>query len=114
MRRAMTKLLMGIVLSLFVVGCGANVDAPAVVEEGLTGGLDLDAYCKRTWGPSAYAGIVAPGDAWSWVCQVGDVQHGMDLQAACVQQYGSNATVQLGSVADPYSWSCTYGCSKNA
>jgi hypothetical protein len=113
----MTKLLLGILFTVCIAGCGAN-EEPVVEEAGesLTGGLDIDAYCKRTYGSSAWAGVVG-NNAYSWVCVAGNQQYPVDagvMQTICVQQYGTNAKAVLGDPNNLYSWSCTYGCNTNS
>jgi hypothetical protein len=80
----------------------------------LAGGVDLDAQCKRQYGPTAYATLTQPAySAWAayaWRCTVpnpyGSAQGAIDVDGACRAQYGSTA---FGRAADPnnaYSWQC--------
>jgi hypothetical protein len=99
---------------LFAIGCGAP-DAPTdTTEEGLTGELNIDAWCKHVYGPSAWAGLQG-NNAGSWVCVTpsSGTPH-PDMQAVCRYQYGSNAVAQITDWSSPYAWYCVYGCSGNA
>jgi len=79
--------------------------ASAAAVPSLPKPIDLNAYCRDTYGGSATLGSI--DDAYSWKCKVGDRLYVIDGAAACHQEYGSKSAVQLGSRSDAYSWSCS-------
>ena len=94
---ALTALLTG----LHPAWAGAAPKAPAAAGRG----IDVLAYCRKTYGDSAgISQVRSQGD--SWRCTLGKRAFPVDMVAACKLQYDDSYTARLANPADSYTWSC--------
>jgi hypothetical protein len=84
---------------------GALLLAPARADAMSLPGMDLTAYCRNTYGASAYATLTSD-NAFGWTCRMGSQNYGMNLSAACQQQLTHGYEAAYLDYANPYSWYC--------
>jgi hypothetical protein len=79
--------------------------APGHAEAITRQGLDLNAYCRQTYGSSAYATLLQ-NNAYGWSCRLGTQNLVMDLNAACRQQYTDAYAAAFYDYYNASSWHC--------
>ncbi|HEX5752120.1 MAG TPA: calcium-binding protein [Archangium sp.] len=79
---------------------------PATASAMTLPGLNMDGYCKQTYGSSAYA-TLTQNNAFGWTCRLNGSDYSMNLNAACQQQHTGGYSADYLNYSDPYSWYCT-------
>lgn len=67
--------------------------------------LDLDAYCRQTYGSTAFSALTQ-NTAYGWTCRKSGADYPMDLSAACQQQHTNGYAADYLDYNNPYSWYC--------
>jgi hypothetical protein len=80
------------------------VTPPAPTGQG--GGLNLDNYCRASYGSQSVAAFLNQGGTHSWYCLVGTKRVVLSMDNACRAQYGAGKYAYSGDITDQYSWSC--------
>ncbi|HMK79936.1 MAG TPA: hypothetical protein VK438_09810 [Xanthobacteraceae bacterium] len=83
-----------------LLAAAALVATSAIAEaQQNLGGLQLEAYCRQTFGSNAHR--IGP-TIWDWRCG----GRPFNVNDACRFQYGRGARAAHGPENDPFSWYC--------
>ena len=100
------------------VGCGnqkkANdSDIKEVRDFVIKKELDLNIYCKTSFGSGFYAHVTDSNSVYGWSCQTDDNnRRSIDIATACDQQWGTK-NFEFSNINDPYSWRCVVNARVN-
>ncbi|BDA71520.1 hypothetical protein CAL7716_056860 [Calothrix sp. PCC 7716] len=98
---------LALAIALIIVGTLISPDL-AQAREIKLGGINMDRYCKTTYGEDNLVGASLIGKtAWDWRCYTATAV-GVDINVddACRQQYHSLAYARAKNPDDAFSWVC--------
>jgi hypothetical protein len=108
--RAQTNKLAILAAAAMLVGAALVVVAPPIsASASIRGGLDLNAYCAKTYG-SGYSAVLLWNTASGWHCRKGSgastTYKGVYFSNACSQRYGVWRFGYDGGSNNPYGVFC--------
>lgn len=99
---------LALAIALIIVGTLIFPDL-AQAREVEIGGINMDRYCKTTYGDNDLVGasLLIGNTAWDWRCHTATAV-GVDINTdeACRQQYHLLAYARAKNPDDPFSWVC--------
>ncbi len=114
------QLFQSVIVMVAVVTLMMGTLTPASAGTARLGGLDINAYCRAVYGPTA-TGKVIKNNVYGWVCAKGGLGYAINLNTVCNhnyvaelyklgRQYPNSSWYSIyaaySNYNNPYSWSC--------